>query len=71
MKKMQALSSSDKSTIDQQQKKLNETRRELEDLKVKFGSLKRNYESVSTYAAKDNVEYNKVKEMTDRMKREI
>jgi len=42
---------------------LNATRHELEELKVKFGSLKRNYESVSTYAAKDNVEYKKVKEM--------
>jgi hypothetical protein len=49
---------------------LNAARHELEELKIKFGSLKRNYESVTTYAAKDNNEYKKVKEMQDAMKRE-
>ena len=38
---------------------------------MKFGSLKRNYESVANYAAKDNVEGKRVKEMTDALKRSV
>lgn len=37
---------------------------------MKFGSLKRNYESVSSYAAKDNMEQKKVKDIIDALKRE-
>lgn len=50
-------------------KKLRETFNELDDLKMKFGSLKRNYESVANYAAKDNIESKKFKEVTDALKR--
>jgi hypothetical protein len=38
---------------------------------MKFGSLKRNYESVANYAAKDNNESRKIKEITDALKRTI
>ena len=50
-------------------KKLNEARNDYEDLKDKFNSLKRNYESVSAYAAKDNVEFKKIKDLTDNLRR--
>lgn len=41
------------------------TRSELEDLKQKFGALKRNYDAISQHAAKDNVEYVRLQKMKD------
>lgn len=41
------------------------TRQELEDLKQKFGALKRNYDAISQHAAKDNVEYVRLQKMRD------
>jgi hypothetical protein len=38
---------------------------------MKFGSLKRNYESVAKYAAKDNIESKQVKEVIDGLKRQV
>ena len=38
---------------------------------MKFGSLKRNYESVAKYAAKDNIESKQVKEVIDGLKRSV
>ena len=38
---------------------------------MKFGSLKRNYESVANYAAKDNMESKRIKEATDDLKRAV
>ena len=59
------MAASDKETIEGQQKKLMIVRHELEDVKQKYGALKRNYESVSHYAAKDNAEFKKMKTMRD------
>jgi len=41
-------------SADVTQKKLITARQELEEMKQKFGALKRNFESVSHYASKDH-----------------
>lgn len=47
------------------------TRQELEDLKQKFGALKRNYDAISQHAAKDNVEYVRLQKMKDEYENKI
>ena len=47
------------------------TRQELEDLKQKFGALKRNYDAISQHAAKDNVEYVRLQKMQDEYENKI
>jgi hypothetical protein len=59
-KKMQILQQFDKDTIETIQKKLFATRQELEDLKSKFATMKRNYDSVSQHAATSNSEFAKL-----------
>ena len=46
-KKLQVLQQADKDNIDSLSKKLLATRQELEDLKQKFGALKRNYDAIT------------------------
>lgn len=41
------------------------TRQELEDLKQKFSTLKRNYDSVTQHAAKDNAEFVRLQKLKD------
>lgn len=48
--------SSNGETVESLQKKLQQTKMELDDIKMKFGALKRNYESVSHHSAKDSIE---------------
>ena len=53
LRKLEVLANSDKETIEMQQKKMNNLKTELEQLKQKYGQLKRNYDSVSLHAKKD------------------
>jgi hypothetical protein len=55
--KLALLASSDKETIESQQKRLLLTKQELDDVKAKFQVLKRNYDSLSLFHAKDNAEF--------------
>jgi hypothetical protein len=55
--KLALLASSDKDTIETQQKRLLMTKQELDDVKAKFQILKRNYDSLSLFHAKDNAEF--------------
>ena len=71
MRKIAALAASDKETIESQQKKIMLMRHELEEMKKSYGALKRNYESVSHYAAKDNAEYKRIKGMKDSYEEQI
>ena len=52
-------------TIDVLQKKLFQTRSELDELRTKYGALKRNYDSVSHHSAKDSVENVRLGKMRD------
>jgi len=69
--KLALLNASDKDTIESQQKRLLLTRQELEELKLKYNKLKRNYDSVSHYAAKDNAEFQKLKNASDSAQSEV
>ena len=69
--KMRVLADSDKETIQQQQKKLQVLKYENEQLKQKYASLKRNFESISTYAAKDKEESEKILAMKTEYEKEI
>ena len=55
--KLALLASSDKDTIETQQKRLITTKQELDEVKAKFQILKRNYDSLSLFHAKDNAEF--------------
>jgi len=69
--KLSLLASSDKDTIEVQQKKLLLAKQELEDLKEKFKVLKRNYDSLSMFHAKDNAEFQRLKGQKDEYERKI
>ena len=71
LRKLQTLSASDKETIEQQQKKLGALRLELEDVTKKHNALKRNFDSVSHYAKKDNANYDMVKKRADGFEKEV
>jgi len=58
--KMKVLSDIDKDTIQAQSKKMQALRFENDQLKQKYSSLKRNFESISTYAKKDKEESDKI-----------
>ena len=62
---MQILSQADKETIDVQQKKLHVVRSELEQVKISYKTLKKNYEQVSIHVANNAKDMEKVKEMRD------
>ena len=69
--KLALLALSDKDTIETQQKRLLVTKQELEDVKAKFQVLRRNYDSLSLFHAKDNAEYQKLKAMKEDFERQI
>jgi hypothetical protein len=46
-------------------KKLHMTKAELDDMKQKFGALKRNYDSISHHSAKDSVENVRLQKMRE------
>lgn len=69
--KLALLALSDKDTIESQQKRLLVTKQELEDVKAKFQVLKRNYDSLSLFHAKDNAEFQKLKAMKEDFERQI
>ena len=71
LKKLQTLSADDKETIEQQQKKMGAMRQELDDLTKKYNTLKRNFDSVSHYAKKDNSEFASVKKRADGFEKEV
>ena len=58
--KMKALADIDKDTIAQQSKKMQALKFENQQIKEKYLSLKRNFESISTYAKKDKEESEKI-----------
>ena len=70
-KKLQVLQQADKDNIDSLSKKLLATRQELEDLKQKFGALKRNYDAITQHAAKDNVEFVRLQKMKDEYENQL
>jgi hypothetical protein len=69
--KLALLASSDKDTIETQQKRLITTKQELDEVKAKFQILKRNYDSLSLFHAKDNAEFQKLKAMKEDFERQI
>ena len=46
-------------------KKLHATKAELEDLKLKFGALKRNYDAIANHSAKDSIETVRLQKMKE------
>ena len=46
-------------------------RLELEDVTKKYNALKRNFDSVSHYAKKDNANYDMVKKRADGFEKEV
>ena len=46
-------------------------RLELDEMTKKYNSLKRNFDSVSHYAKKDNSDYTRVKNLADSFEKEV
>ena len=53
LRKLEVLAQTDKETIETQQKKMHVLKVELDQLKQKYGQLKRNFDSVSLHAKQD------------------
>ena len=68
---MEVLQAADKETVEAQKKKMHSLMRELDELKQKYGQLKRNYDSVSLHAKKDAENNQKVLEMKAAFQKEI
>lgn len=69
--KMQILQQADKETIDVQQKKLHVVRSELQQMKISYKNLKKNYEQVSVHVANNAKDMEKVKEMRENFEKTI
>ena len=53
LRKLEVLAATDKETIESQTKKMQMMRHEMEQMKQKYGQLKRNFDAVSLHAKKD------------------
>ena len=54
LRKLEVLAATDKETIETQMKKMHAMKAELQEVKNKYGQLKRNYDSVAMHAKKDS-----------------
>lgn len=71
LRKLEVLAAADKDTIETQTKKMHGMRAELEQLKIKYGQLKRNYDSVSLNAQKNSENSEKILQMKEQYESRI